>query len=349
MTRNHVIRSRRGFSLIELMAVLGILGVLIGLLLPAVQQARESARRLECQSRLAEIGKALNAHAAGVGAYPYVAYGWGVHDPGWPVLSAEDESRNYGPFVALLPYLDERPVFDSFNFDAHEVRRTTSLYSPFPANTTAAAVRLRIFLCPSDPASPSSPVARWGGTNYRCNVGLTGVASLLNGIPTMFFYPRWRGAFEYNEALTTADFPDGLSRTVFVSEKPRSRKGARFDPHADFWNSTALPQNQDELIDACSALRGLPSVYSNLAGASWLMAGKRCSAYGHDLPPNSPIPDCAVSWENQHDAMVSCITARSFHQGGVNALFGDGHVEVVGDGIGTAVWRALGTRDGNDF
>jgi prepilin-type processing-associated H-X9-DG protein/prepilin-type N-terminal cleavage/methylation domain-containing protein len=350
MARKHDDRSRAGFSLIELVAVLGVIGVLVGLSLPAVQRARESARRVECQAHLAEIGKALNAHVASIGAYPYVAFGRGIHAAKWPIDIPTADDRHYSPFLGLLPYLDQRPVYNSFNFDAFQLAPVQQhRHVPLPENTSTAAARLRIFLCPSDPAGASSPVAQWGGTSYRYNVGLTIIDAVPDGGTPTVLFQRWRGAFEPNEALTTGNFPDGLSRTVFVSEKLRSRKGSRFNPRADFWYSITWPQSQDEMIDSCSALRGMPSFYSDMAGASWLQPDRRCSAYSHDLPPNSPIPDCAVSYDDWRIADTSCITARSFHQGGVNALFGDGHVEAVGNGIGTAVWRALGTRDGHDL
>lgn len=335
---------RRGFTMIELLVVLGIISVLMGLLLPAVQSARESARRLDCQARLASIGKSMNSYMSAYNHYPYVAHHRGPSAAAWPTIVHPSEFRNYGPFLNLLPFLEEQVVFASFNFDVPPA----APHLPALENRTAAGSHLRAFLCPTDSNMFSGQILSWGATNYRYSLGPTYFHEPRNGSISRPNERLRRGAFTPNKALRTSNFTDGLSRTAFVSEKLRSGNDSTFNAHADFWYSDALPQTPQELIDACSSLRGEPKGFSRWAGGSWLMPGQRFSAYNHDLPPNSTVPDCSTSWNNQENGDAGCITARSFHPGGINVLFGDGHVEWVADGIDPEVWRAVGTRNGGE-
>lgn len=331
------------FTLIEALVVLGIMSILLGLLMPAVQSARETARRVDCQSRMAQVGKALAAHVADHNQFPFPMQR-ALAAPRWPSVTLD--TRYASPFVSLLPNLGAREVFSAFNFDAAPLGPVSLDRHVLPANTTAASVRLAVLICPSDPARNAGP---WGQSNFRYSIGPTHFHDFEEGNGPLPFELRQRGAFVTDTILRPADFPDGLSRTAFVSEKLRGNGGVRFNARADFWHSPAYPQSQEALIQACAALYGPPASFCNEAGWSWQLLGQRFTAYNHDLPPNSSTPDCSVAFNDSANASTGCITARSYHAGeGVNVLFGDGHVEFMGRTIAPPVWGAIGTRNSND-
>ncbi len=162
---------RRGHSLIEVLTVVGIAGILAALLLPAVQSARESARRLQCANNLRQIGLALQSYHAGYGVFPSAC--------GMPNYQGREMStpivdmKQYSAFSQLLPFLDQQLLFSATNF-------SVAIQDPylFPlgdaqrgaaANGTALATRLGVMLCPSDPGLRN--VVPTGETNYRVNLG----------------------------------------------------------------------------------------------------------------------------------------------------------------------------------
>jgi prepilin-type processing-associated H-X9-DG protein len=256
--------------------------------------------------------------------------------------------RSYSPFLGILPYLGEIPLYSAYNFDVPVGDDPAPIHGPAPENETVGRSSLTQFLCPSDPRNPASPGTPGGPTNYRYSYGPAYYRLVADAIGPRPLNEGRDGAFTQTKALSPGAFSDGLSATAFVSEKLRGGDATRYQPHTDFWHSRALPQSSSELIDACRALRGGPQGHSPWTGGSWLIPNQRFSAYSHEVPPNSPIPDCAVAWDDMINASVGCITARSFHSGGVNVLFGDGRVAWTTNGVHARVWRAAGTRSGAD-
>ena len=147
---------RRGFTLIELLVVIAIISVLIALLLPAVQSAREAARRLQCTNNLKQIGLALQNYEGTYGGYPpgFIVGIW-PPDPALPAAY-----YRWGVLAFLTPYLEQTNVFNSLNFSfpIYSPTDPSTGFTPiFPANTTAVATLVGLFLCPSDQGSDSRP------------------------------------------------------------------------------------------------------------------------------------------------------------------------------------------------
>ena len=308
----------RAFTLIELLVVLSIIGLLAGLLIPAVQGAREAARRAQCVSNLRQIGIAMNGYAADNGMFP----------PEYLVWSGRYNitSPNYlSALVRLLPYLDERPLYASINMDLHFETGDR----PVVENHTARVTRPAIFLCPSD----GEPNHR---NSYRLNCGRIELNNPLGPLDGPFapgFLPR------------PAAITDGLSRTAFVSERLGGSYQSAGQPDASRdWRVPAdypmavLPP-PEAYIQYCltAPIRG----WEFDEGRYWYYSGADYTLYNHNGAPNDPRPTCGI------DA-YGLMPPRSLHPGLVTVLFGDGHVEAGRNTIDRQVWTAVGSVNGGD-
>jgi prepilin-type processing-associated H-X9-DG protein/prepilin-type N-terminal cleavage/methylation domain-containing protein len=306
-------RVKPGFTLIELVAVLGIFAILIGLILPAVQSAREAARRAQCVANLRQLGLALASYETDYGMFP----------PGFlePV-----RGKNIGftintttVFVRLLPYLDQRSLYASINFDLHGFDRPEA---PIVENRTARTTKLAVLLCPSD----GEPNHR---NSYRLNTG-----RMRPG--------RSDGPFSLGLLPTTSAMVNGLSNIAFISE----RTGGSFRPHepdsaVDMKLPVDQPINQfvrddDAYIPYC--LESPAKGWLTLVGRYWFYLGPENMAYNHNGAPNDQRPSCGGD-------SFGLLPPRSRHPGVVNVLFGDGHVESTSNSIETEVWHSKGRID----
>lgn len=369
----------QGFTLIELLVVISIIGVLIALLLPAVQMAREAARRMDCSNRLKQIGLAVSNYAS-----TYLMYPPGRLTPDKIVSGAVATSyTNYNDVAAIppppnawtgfrpvhlyiLPYLEQEAAYDLINFNVAISARLTTGGGVTPANVnyTAYARAAGIYLCPSDP----NVAVKLTENNYRYNFGgatpYGGAAS--STMQTTLNPPAGgNGAFTLGWALTEAHFVDGLSKTAFFSERT---KGSGLDmatrlPTRD--DIVTMPSRTDGLIAVdfifrdCLGYKPVISTFNFNSTGRWLqgsdfgngwhMAAYSGTLYNHVATPNWAGYDCgnfsAIADTPGEHALIS---ARSRHPGGVNVLFGDGNVTFVSDNVDLMVWRGMGTRDGQE-
>ena len=188
-----VSRAERGFTLIELLVVIAIIAVLISLLLPAVQSAREAARRAQCSNNLKQIGLALHNYVTAHNAFP----------PGRINSHITGMGNTWGAYAQLLPQLELTQVYNAFNFN---LSPDIDL-----ANTTGSAIFIASFLCPSDPSPPEYAQVNYGMHNYLLNVG-NQYPVLPNPIAPLVGQPN--GIFYENSAVRIAAVTDGLSNTV---------------------------------------------------------------------------------------------------------------------------------------
>lgn len=322
-------RRERGFTLVEFLATMGVMGIIVSLILPAIMSARGRARRSECIDHLRQIGVAAASYQSAHGVFPYTTTGVGPNPVGLP--------RSISPHALLLPYMELGTVVSRIDFS-----EPGSITSGEPAsNVNAELLRLTVplFLCPDD-----APVH--GGNNYRANMGVIPSPGILLGASTTGLPTESdTGAFRINRALSPSAFSDGLSHTAMFSEKLiGGLDPARFVPPRDCFYSPFPIELVEDAVLACEAVPGPNPPHDAYCGTTWLFGGFDQSWYNHILVPNSPVPDCASQQPGGHGSY----TARSFHAGGVNSLFADGSVHVIGENLDLHVWRAYGTRAGGE-
>jgi prepilin-type N-terminal cleavage/methylation domain-containing protein len=328
---------RRGFTLIETLVVVAVVGLLAGLLLVAVQGAREAARRADCANRMRQIGLALASHHAAHGRYPAGLRPDGTTPKGSSFAAPPPHSIH----AQLLGALGEGAVYHALNLHSLTWEEARGGNLPmYVANATVRGLRLAVFLCPSDP-SPVGP-----GNNYR---GCVGAAPFQEeGTP----WPGGGGAFPGLEATADRDFADGLSVTAGFSERLRGGgDGARFAPGRDVWYSSftsmRFPRDADEMARICAGAGPAPRDVLLTSGATWAVAGYEDTLYNHVPPPGSAAPDCGAEGPS---SMISggAVAARSAHPGTVQVLMMDGAVRPVRTGVDLRVWRAAATRSGRE-
>lgn len=329
---------RCGVTLAEVLVSLGVIGVLMALALPAVQRVRESARRTQCIGNLRQLGLASQNHlATNIDQFPYTATN-GSDSQGQALLASISPHRN------LLEFLDHSNLTRGLSMDPSIVN-VTQFPPAFtdPALQKLLAIRIPGFLCPSD-------VQRPGATNYRANMGY-GPGVYGPGPPAIGgFIGNVSGAFVHGWSTRGAEFRDGLSNTVLFSEKLiGDGNPSHFTPWTDFsFAFTYQIFTADDAAQACDSVARPDPVHVSYCGWTWLFGGWNSTWYNHILPPNSRIPDCSGGTYAMAGGGHGSYSARSFHAGGVNAVFGDGSARFMSDHIDLFVWRSLSTRDGNE-
>jgi len=329
--------SRRGVTLVELLVVIAILATTIGLLLPAVQTARETARRSSCTNNLRQIGVAAANHESARGRFPLGAESrqWDER-PDFP-----HQFFRWSVLAHLAPYYEEERLLRSLDL-------TVPLYiglSPgdiAPQNRPIVKLTVPLFLCPSDVGLPVSDL--FGPTNYA---GCTGTG-IDGGTPF-----ATDGLFGINSRIRARDVRDGLSKTVAFSESilgsgPKattSRDGIQTDTGYGFVFTTPLTEA------ACS--RPFYYNFTDLRGFSWANGEYRTTLYNHGRQPNSGALDCLAALMTTADvakmyAGYGWRTARSRHRGGVTVGLADGSVRFVADAVDPAVWTAAATIAGGE-
>lgn len=356
---------KRGFTLIELLVVISIIGVLIGLLLPAVQQARESARRMQCSNNLKQIGLGLNNYLDAFGSTPphgaEVAFG-----PG-----SVPYYGGYSSYVFLLPFLDAEAVYEAINF--------ASPGQPFNGvgrfNTTAALSVLNVFTCPSDsnvgsndnwsttgPVWECSYVANNGwprqSTGFGNRSAPAGAWPKPNGMLSMIYSAEVGQQAAYYSAATQGDFTvtvsvksvrDGMSKTAAYSERPIASAGfSDVDDRLNrYWDpGYTATATLAEMSQSCMTFPR--NNFNSQMGASWMFGlWTTANTYQHLLTPNQRHCLFGNAAEFRH-AMNVAYTAGSYHPGGAHVLMGDGSVNFVSSSIDQTIWWAMGSRDGNE-
>ncbi len=304
----------RAFTLIELLVVIAIIAVLIALLLPAVQGAREAARRMQCINNLKQIGLAAHNYHDRVGVFPGAELAYNV--------------TGFSALTHMLSSMEQNNVYNSINF---------SLQYGDPSNNTALSTRVSTFMCPSE-VGDTHP--EYGGqTNYMADMGSWIVWMSASGPNAGMMPPN--GVFYGNSATRIAAVTDGLSNTGLFCERILADfTTGSVSPIGDVFFSPAAPTTIADAIQACQAvdIYSPASQFPLFMGAPWINGQH---VFLHVTPPNSR--SCGFFL-----ALRAVMPASSYHPGGVNLLLGDGSVRFVKNTINLTTWQALGTRAGGE-
>jgi prepilin-type N-terminal cleavage/methylation domain-containing protein/prepilin-type processing-associated H-X9-DG protein len=315
---------RQGFTLVELLVVIAIIGILIALLLPAVQAAREAARRMQCSNNLHQLGIALHSYHDARGVFPMNRTG--------------KTAQNWSALAMISPYVEQANMYNRFNFSGYPYTTTIGTGTKYDAGTNQEVSKtvVNVFLCPSDPGGVISTDGL-APTNYLFNVGSGRVNNGSISVSTTGLTPD--GIAYQASAIRMADVIDGTSNTIAIGESTKG-VGGNLAPFAGDVKRQHI--RSSAFFPSCNAGPSDNVWYGDRCD-KWVSGSYPYAAMTFFYPPNSTRADCLNG-----NATSALMGPRSYHPGGANTLFCDGHVAILANTLDQSIMQALATRAGGE-
>jgi prepilin-type N-terminal cleavage/methylation domain-containing protein len=309
-------RRRGAFTLIELLVVIAIIAILVALLLPAVQQAREAARRTSCKNNLKQLCLAMHNYESSHGVLPPGTLGFP-----W-VFSAQAQ---------LLPFLEQGNLQERLDFTVPPL--TFGFLPQAAGNEQIAGSRVPALTCPSDVAGV--PGSKFGAISYPACAG--------SGLVDDGFIEAGDGVIYARSRTRLRDILDGASKTVAFSESVfgSGNDTTGIAPSDALRQVIELPMGTVTTTASCTPTSD--TLWSGQRSAKWINGHYADTVYNHFYPPNSEMPDCHNGFHN-----YALTAARSQHAGGVHVAMCDGSVHFVSESINVSIWHGMATRQGNE-
>jgi len=329
--------NRRGFTLIELLVVIAIIAIIVALLLPAVQQAREAARRASCKNNLRQIGIALHNYQETNSRFP----------PSF-VTTPEENAAGIGASWSihgrLLPYLEQENAVDLIDLDIDWHAQVA---------TGVTSQEMPGYHCPSDPNDQvriRSGAPYVAPTTYGFNMGSWMVYDPTTG-------DSGDGAFVVNGSVHTGSFTDGTSNTLAAAEVKAYQSYVRntSDP------GPMVPSSPTYFATFAGSRKLGPVTAQNTGHTVYPDGRVHHTGFTTVFTPNTIVPyayageaydiDFSSQQEGKSDTRITyaAVTSRSYHVGVVHALLADGSARTINENLDLSVWQALGTRNGNEL
>ncbi|MEL7497315.1 MAG: DUF1559 domain-containing protein [Planctomycetota bacterium] len=345
---------KHGFTLVELLVVIAIIGILIGMLLPAVQMVREAARRISCANNIRQLALATHNYESALQHFPVHHIG-----PGLPNASSGFQAGHYSWTVPILPFIEQENLYRQFDLSINNGDSDGYKISSGHPNAVAAGTLLESLICPSDTPNlanaiilgssnpaPSNYVGNAGWPSY--STGFAGERSSpgsFNGVIPLINPARpvgWHGSSQ----VKFGNITDGTSNTALFSERliQQGNSGAAISGGDERLRSLHILErfeNQTDIVQqmAASHTHVFESAHIGRSWSSgWPMVG---NTYMHVQTPNSTMGH----YNTSVDEGDFVITPSSQHPGGVNLALVDGSVRFISDTVSQEIWWALGSRD----
>jgi len=331
--------SRRGFTLVELLVVIAIIGVLIALLLPAVQQAREAARRMSCSNQFKQLALSYhNYHDTFGGFPPYV-----IKSPD----GAVSNWQSYSGFTCILPFIEQNNLYEELKTESLNFFRSNEHADVHPVHRTR---KVEAFLCPSDSDFPDTNYK--GNSNYAmCTGSNLGWDTPVGGR---------NGIFRLQSGTDFSDIIDGTSNTILLGEILKGdNNGTGYNKKTDIIRGQAWPGSVESttsgVIDQATiesygtTCDAASTNQSTNAGREWIRGVNYQTVFNTLAPPNWKYPACMVCSGCGAGDSKGVFPSRSRHPGGSMHALADGSVTFINDTVDYQVYQGAGTRAGGEI